>query len=207
MRVSLPRRQFDKINQSVIFSVACLGPDIPLSFVLCIYFAVVGDRTEQERSLLGPDTSEDDQEAAEGHAKTNGGRKGDVVNRHSNRFDVTETTFSVPNSSDAESLGGAGEKHLTVAHAPSRDAHPNGNRRATKARRQSSPSVSFNPSHCFHTIVFDCSGWTFIDVMGMDTVRQVSSGCSQTLNQVFWVEAEPSPESLQQGALRLRRGT
>ena len=30
------------------------------------------------------------------------------------------------------------------------------------------------PNHYFHTIVFDCTGWTFIDTMGIDLLKQVN---------------------------------
>ena len=36
-------------------------------------------------------------------------------------------------------------------------------------------SVKVDDSNYFHTVIFDCSPWTIMDVVGMEAVRQVGS--------------------------------
>ena len=44
---------------------------------------------------------------------------------------------------------------------------------STRSSGHGSGRVSLSPTHFFHTVVFDCAGWTFIDTMGVDQMQQV----------------------------------
>ena len=45
---------------------------------------------------------------------------------------------------------------------------------STLSRSGGSQNFIVKRGHFFHTVIFDCAGWTFIDTMGVDTMQQVN---------------------------------
>uniref|UniRef100_H2ZIG8 STAS domain-containing protein n=1 Tax=Ciona savignyi TaxID=51511 RepID=H2ZIG8_CIOSA len=51
--------------------------------------------------------------------------------------------------------------------------------------------VKFNPAHSFHTVVFDCSGWIFMDTMGMEVMKQICKDFIGAGLQVYLASMQP----------------
>ncbi|CAK8671886.1 unnamed protein product [Clavelina lepadiformis] len=51
--------------------------------------------------------------------------------------------------------------------------------------------IGLNKEHCFHTVIFDCSGWTFIDIMGMEIVKQICNELKSVKLRVFLAGLQP----------------
>nr|CAB3266191.1 sulfate transporter-like [Phallusia mammillata] len=89
-------------------------------------------------------------------------------------------------SANTSDVGNNDDDHV----AESRDAE-SGHVNGKGGKRRSPNRVSLDPNHCFHTIIFDCSGWTFIDLMGMEAVRQICTDFGKLNLQVFLASVQP----------------
>lgn len=99
----------------------------------------------------------------------------DDVTEEKEGCDVTKSPGSTPTKVSLRSGSSRGSDSDVTGHVGGEGIEMrkiNGaNGKTGKSR--SKKRVSLDPNHSFHTIIFDCSGWTFIDLMGMETVRQV----------------------------------
>lgn len=113
--------------------------------------------SEQSRGLLEDESSESDSGVDE--------RQLGKYSENSKKDSADDYIVSVNSSTGAVHFENQTKSSSNIQLASSS--------RSTISQISVHSDLLIRPGHYFNTVIFDCTGWTFIDTMGIETLKQV----------------------------------